>query len=138
MEQNAELVAYVKQMFAIFETGDVSAIDGILSREKDVLGIGSDPREWWAGDALREAFLTQIPEMHGAGMRFEPGDVQAFSEGTVGWVANQPTVKLPDGGEIPMRFTGVCHREDGAWKMVQFHLSVGAMNEETLGEELTV
>ena len=37
-----------------------------------------------------------------------------------------------------MRFSGVFHQEDGAWKMVQFHLSIGAMNEESIGEELPV
>ena len=138
MERNDELAAYVTQMFGLFETGDVAAMDDMLSREKGVIGIGSDPREWWIDDALREAFLAQVPMMHGAGLRFEPGDVEAYSEGSVGWIANQPTLTMPDGGGVPMRFTGVFHEEDGAWKMVQFHLSIGAMNEESIGEELPV
>jgi hypothetical protein len=123
----------------VFNTGGVSIVGDFVSTEEDVLGIGTDPREWWAGsEAFRAAWNTQLPEMHAAGLRFEPGDIQAFSEGSIGWFADQPTLKMPDGGEVPMRLSGVCRQEDGAWKMVQFHLSIGMLNEEALGEELTI
>ena len=41
---------------------------------------------------------------------------------------------LEDGTEIPTRSTAVFHREDGEWKMVQGHKSVGVSNEELFGE----
>jgi hypothetical protein len=126
-------------MYERFNAGDASAIDDFLSTEEDSQGIGTDPREWWAGaDAVRAAWNTQVPEMHAAGMRFEPGDIQAFSEGSVGWFAHQPTLRMPDGSELLARATGVCRRENGVWKMVQFHFSLGMMNEEVLGQELTI
>jgi hypothetical protein len=138
MQRDAELTAYLTRMYDVFNTGDVSKVDVFLAQEEGILGVGTDPREWWAGAALRQAFVTQPPEMHAAGLRFEPGDLQGYSEGSVGWFADQPTLITPDGGEVPMRLTGVCHQEDGTWKMVQFHLSIGMMNEEALGEELTI
>lgn len=139
MKRNAELAAAIGHMYEVFNTGDASTINDFVSAETDILGIGTDPREWWAGsDAFRAAWNTQPAEMHAAGLRFEPGDIQAFSEGSVGWFADQPTLHTPNGGGVPMRLTGVYHQEDGAWKMVQFHLSIGAMNEESIGEELTV
>jgi len=139
MERNADLARQLSGLYEVFNTGDASKIDEFLSSEADILGVGTDPREWWAGsDAFRQAFNTQPAEMHAAGLRFESADLQAFSEGSVGWFADQPTLKLPDGGGVPMRLTGVCHQEDGNWKMVQFHLSIGAMNEESIGEELTI
>jgi hypothetical protein len=140
MDRNANLASYLGRMYERINAGDVfSTADDYLSIAEDSLGIGTDPREWWAGaDALRAAWNTQLPEMHRAGIRFEPGDIQAFSEGSVGWFAHQPTLKMPDGGELPARVTGVCHRENGAWKLVQFHFSIGVLNEEALGQELTI
>jgi hypothetical protein len=138
MQRNAELAEYLTRLYALFATGDVSLADELLSSEADILGVGTDPREWWLGDAFRDAARTQPAEMHAAGLRFEPGEVLACSEGSIGWFADQPTLKLPDGGDVPMRLTGICRQEDGAWKMVQLHLSIGIMNEEALGEELTI
>lgn len=139
MERNADLAAQIERMYDVFNTGDASGVESFLSSADEVLGVGTDPREWWAGsEAFRAAWSTQPAEMHAAGLHFEAGDIQAISEGSVGWFADQPTLKMPDGNGVPMRLTGVCRQEDGAWKMVQFHLSIGAMNEESIGEELTI
>jgi len=120
MELNSELVAYLGRMYERVNSGDVSAMEEFLSTEEGSLGVGTDPREWWAGaDAVRAAWSNQIPEMYAAGIRFEPGEIQAFSEGTVGWFAHQPSVKMPDGGEMAARMTGVCRQEQGAWRIVQ-------------------
>ena len=47
-------------------------------------------------------------------------------------------VKLPDGTAISMRSTLVFHRENGEWKLVQQHNSVGIPNEEVVGKALPV
>ncbi len=138
MQRDADLAGLLSQLYAMFESGDPSTAANFISSEKDVLGIGTDPNEWWVGEAVFRAINAQVPEMHGAGMRFQEGDVQALSEGSVGWIADQPRLKVPDGGEVPMRLTSVWHREAGTWKIVQFHISIGAANEEALGEDLTV
>jgi hypothetical protein len=138
MQRDAELAEYVAKFYTVFNTGDVTSLGDFVSRDHGILGIGTDPREWWIGEDVIRAFQTQPPEMHAAGLRFDSGEVHAYREGSVGWLADQPTLKLPDGGEVPMRLTAVCHQEDGAWKMVQFHLSIGIANEEALNEELTV
>ena len=46
-----------------------------------------------------------------------PGDPQAYSEGDVGWVADRPKFRLPDGTELPVRMSIVFAKEDGQWKM---------------------
>ena len=46
-------------------------------------------------------------------------------------------VVFGDGSTTTLRFTGVLHLEDGIWRFVQSHLSVGATNEETIGYEMT-
>ncbi len=138
MQRDSDLAGRLSQLYAMFESGDPSTAPNFVSGEKDILGIGTDPSEWWLGEAVFRAMNVQVPEMHGAGMRFQQGNVQAFSEGSVGWIADQPTLKLPDGSVVPMRLTSVWHQEADTWKMVQFHMSIGAANEEALGEELTV
>lgn len=90
-----------------------------------------------AGENLRKAFKAHLPEMHAAGMRFRQGSIQAHSEGSVGWAADQPALVLPDGNEVPMRLTSVWRQEADTWKMVQFHLSIGIPNQAALGENLT-
>jgi hypothetical protein len=42
-------------------------------------------------------------------------------------------LRLPDGGELPFRITCVLHREEGEWKFVQSHASIGVANEQTVG-----
>lgn len=138
MQRDMALEQVLKHTLAVFNTGDVSGIDALVSREQRVLRIGTDPREWWVDEAVFGAFRAQVPEMHAAGRRFEVGDVHAYSEGCVGWVAARPTLKLPNGGEVMMRFTGVYRQEGGAWKLVQLHLSIGVASEEALGEALTI
>ena len=76
--------------------------------------------------------------MNAAGLQFLAGNIQAHSEGSVGWFADQPTLKMADGSEAPARITGVFRREEGAWKLVQFHFSVGVQNEEALSTEVTI
>jgi ketosteroid isomerase-like protein len=139
MERIGELAAQIRRWYDAFNMADIPRLDDFLSAENGILGIGTDPREWWAGsDAVRAAWSAQLPEMQAAGMRFQPGDLQAFSEESVGWFADQPTLRLPDGSEVPARLTGVCRQENGTWKMIQFHFSFGVMNEEAIGEELTI
>ena len=60
-------------------------------------------------------------------------DLDAFVEGTVGWVSVRLIWTLEDGTEIPTRWTAVFHQEDDEWKMVQAHTSVGVPNEELFG-----
>jgi hypothetical protein len=60
-----------------------------------------------------------------AGASIEPGDVKAFQEGTVAWLADQPTLTTPDGMRVSARITAVFLREDDDWKIVQSHFSMG-------------
>jgi hypothetical protein len=40
-------------------------------------------------------------------------------------MAGRVKFTLPDGSTVPARVTGVAHRENGNWKIVQSHTSVG-------------
>jgi SnoaL-like protein len=62
-----------------------------------------------------------------------PRNLEAFVEGSVGWVSGWVVWILGDGREVPTRWTAVFHREGDDWKMVQAHTSVGVPNEELFG-----
>jgi hypothetical protein len=134
MEQSVELRDVMLGFYEALASGDLSFLDRHISTAGEVRGIGTDPDEWWAGGHLLEVWKEQIEAMGGS-MPLAAGDPEAYSEGSVGWVADRPILKTPD-GDVPLRFTAVFRREDGAWKIVQSHGSLGVANEESFGENL--
>jgi hypothetical protein len=137
MKPSAELRALVQRSYAALASGDVSFYDQHLSRQDGVLIIGSDPNEWWADqETISRVFKAQVCEM--GGITIVGSDPLAYSEGSVGWIADRPRFRLPDGTEIPIRNTAVFVREEGAWKLVQQHISIGVPNQEVMGQDLTV
>jgi hypothetical protein len=69
---------------------------------------------------------------------FEFGSVEAWKEGSVGWVAARGRGTNAEGDEwVPERFTAVLHEEGAYWRVVQWHTSVGVSNLEAFGNELT-
>jgi ketosteroid isomerase-like protein len=137
MDQSSELKQAMLGFYQALSDGDAPAIERLISREAGVLNIGTDPEEWWAGhDTVAGVFKTQMEEM-GGGFPIEAGDPQAYAKGDVGWVADRPKLKLPD-GEVPFRITTVFQKEGGEWRIVLNHASFGVKNEEALGQELTI
>jgi ketosteroid isomerase-like protein len=133
VERSDELRELVLRLYDAIDSGDRAFLDRYSSRDPGARMIGTDPREWWSGPRAHEVFMEQLDALGGR-MPLKPGDPEAYVEGSVGWVADQPVLLLPDGGELPFRQTFVLHREDGEWKFVQSHASVAVANEETVGE----
>jgi ketosteroid isomerase-like protein len=137
MEHSDELRDLTLRFYEATATGDLSFIDRHVSRQEGALFVGTDPNEWWEGfGALREAMRAQSEAM--GGMQIVAGQLQAYGEGSVGWVIDRDaSFRLPDGREIPFRSTLVFRREDGEWKLVHLHSSIGVKNEEIFGEDVT-
>jgi SnoaL-like domain len=111
-----------------FSAGDVASFAQGITSGNDALIIGTGPQEWLEGRetwiAGYQGQIAAIPEI-----RMEPGDPRGYAEGALGWVADRPTFVLPDGATIPARVTAVLRLEDGAWKFVNAHFSVGVPDE---------
>ena len=137
MEHSDELRDLTLRFYEAATTGDLSFFDRHVSRQEGVVFVGTDPGEWWEGfEALREAIRAQSEAM--GGMQIVPGQLRAYSEGNVGWVIDRDaSFRVPDGPEIPFRSTVVFRREDGEWKLVHGHSSIGVRNEEMFGEDAT-
>lgn len=135
IQPSTELMDVMTRWYTSFSSGDNDALEEILSHEPALLTIGTDPAEWIMGfDAIAPLYREQIGAV--GGVRIEAGPIMAFSVGDVGWVADRPLITLPDGTSFTMRSTLVFQRENGAWKLVQQHNSVGVTNEELVGKAL--
>jgi ketosteroid isomerase-like protein len=139
MEHSEELRDLTLRFYKASATGDLSFFDRHVSRKEGAQFISTDSNEWWeALEALREAARTQSEAMEGGGLQIVGGQPQAYSEGNVGWsIDRNASFRLPDSTQIPFRNTGVFRREDGEWKLVHGHTSIGVRSEGLFGEDLT-
>ena len=102
-----------------------------------MLVVGTDPAEWWDNpDDLLRALQQQSAELQGAVATVSHSE--GWVEGDIGWGAVKADIVFPGGPAVMMRITAMMARRSGGWKIVQFHGSVGAANEEVVGKELTV
>jgi ketosteroid isomerase-like protein len=134
MERSDEIREVIERYYRAAQAGYGEDASAFVSKLEGVVAIGSDPDEWWDGQVYNATMRAQAEAMGGS-IPIYPGDIQAFREGSVGWVVDRPTFRF-DGFEVPARVSAVLHEEDGGWKIVHLHLSVGVSNEEALGEEL--
>jgi hypothetical protein len=137
MEHPEELRDLTLRLYEAEATGDISFVERHYSRQDGAVYIGSDPNEWWEGlESFLEAMRAQSEAM--GGMQIVSGQLQAYREGSVGWsIDRDASFRLPDGTEIPFRNTCVFHQENGEWKFIHGHTSIGVRNEELFGENLT-
>ncbi len=137
MNRSDGVAQATKAIFRALDLGDADAFSSAMSRSADFIGIGTDPNEWWVGSAGPESVIrAQLGE---AGGRFpiEADEPIAYESGDLGWSATMAQLKMPEVPAVGTRLTCVFWREDGAWKLVHFHFSIGVANEEALGVELT-
>ncbi len=130
-ERSPAIEKFVRQMVEAFERGDIAFFERTTSHEPGTLDIATDPDEWAEGyDAfvqLERDMMQGQPSIDS--LRLE--EVAAFAEGSVGWGAGRGYLEI-QGMRIPFRTTVVVHQEDGEWKAVQSHASIGVPNAEML------
>jgi hypothetical protein len=136
MEPSTELKTLYGRICDAQSSGDHTFFERLFSKKEGVLAIGTDPTEWWVGHGtISKIFEAQLKEA--GGFEIIQDIPLAHADGAVGWVAGRPTLKFPDGTEIPFRLTVVFQREPDGWKIVQWHSSVGISNEDLIGKTLT-
>ncbi len=136
MQPSPELREIITGWFTSVASGDSSWADRHISRSAGVRLIGTDPSEWLAGAEVAAFLKEEVRAMAGV-VQVAPGETEAFVEGTVGWGVARPTLTMPGGMEVHPRWGAVFHREEGEWKLVQLHASVGVSNAELFGMEVT-
>lgn len=132
MERSPELEHLTRELYDAVSNADASFFERRLSRSESCVVVGTEPQEWWddAAGAL-EAIRRQMRTVGGA-VDLVAGEVRAYREGDVGWVADRPTLRAGS-VEAACRHTSVFLRENGEWRIVQHHFSIGVANEQVFG-----
>jgi ketosteroid isomerase-like protein len=126
----------VDQLYDTFASGDSTVWTSRTA--DDVIGIGSDPDEWWEGQSVVASIVSaQVRQMSEAGARLVADDPRIYEHGDVVWSVDRPVLHLGDGVKVPMRVTLIAVVEEGTLRLKHFHYSVGAVNEEVFRQELT-
>ncbi len=122
MESSESLRRFVLEYYAAVNSRDEAALKERSAMVPEAAMIGTDSGEWFiGGDAVQAAFAQQFVEY--GDTVFEPGEVIACAHGDAGWFLNRPIVVWRD-QRFECRASGTALRIDGAWKMVQTHLSM--------------
>jgi hypothetical protein len=133
MEPAPKLRDLTRRIAQAIGEGDVAFLECHISRQAGTAFLGTDPDEWWTDLAgLWHALMAQRE----AGVTFTPGDPVAYQEGKIGWAVDHQMRFHVGEQEGPFRMTVVYRREDGVWKMVHFHSSIGVPNADAIGVEL--
>jgi ketosteroid isomerase-like protein len=130
LERSPEIEQVLRDRVDALARSDIDEIERRTSRDACALFIGSDASEWAEGhDEIMRGFRDLSP----GGDRINVGldDVTAFREGSVGWAASRGYFES-DGKRVPVRSTAVFHQEDGEWKTVQVHVSIGVPDERIM------
>ena len=131
MSRPSDVADVVRAFYDAYAARDIDAIERMSSDDENAVAIGTDPNEWWTGGQnIKEAMREQLAAGE---LGLKPGDPNIGQAGDVAWFADRPAFVLPGGEEIPCRLTGVLRREDGEWKLVQSHCSIGVPNTQAFG-----
>lgn len=123
MERSTDVEAFAERMYELMRAGDGDTLAALIADE-GALFVGTDAEEWWdTPEASKAAFREQM-EASG-GFDIHAGGVVGYVDGDVGWLADQPVMRIGE-HEMTMRMTGVVRRDGDGWAIVQGHLSVAA------------
>lgn len=127
MQVSAEIRDAVLAFYHGVTNKEIERFDEIVSGDPATLVIGTAPGEW----------VTERPRLRfgfqAEGLRVEAGQrPTGYQEGTMGWFTDEPSFILPDGSAFRTRLSAVLRQEDGRWKVVHMHWSVGVPDEEVV------
>jgi adenylate cyclase len=118
-----ELAGLARALYAAMGSGQPSEVEAFYSLSPHAVFLGSERSEFWTDSAQHNRDVR--PFWDHPGNLVTPGDLLAFTCGEVGWIVDRPTFQLASGEQFDTRLTVVLHREDGAWRIVHTHSSVG-------------
>ncbi len=122
-----EVRAVLDQLIDAQNAGDAERTRLLLSERPDAIHIGTDAEEWWTSKRLVDAVAAAGD---GDDIRGAAEDIDVHVQGDVAWAEGRGRFTNESGGERPVRMTAVLVRENGQWKVVQSHASIGVPNSD--------
>lgn len=128
LKASDEVGGAMLQFYESLSAKDVASFDRLVSEDPATLVIGTAPGEWVTErDRLRFGFEAE-------GLAIEAGGRPAgYQQGEMGWFVDEPTYTFPDGSRMRTRLTAVLLLEQGDWRIVHMHVSVGVPDDEVVG-----
>ena len=117
MEESEEIKTLIREAGEANIQGNIEFWEKHISKNKNVMIYGTAPGEGIKGyDTIISTLKAELSVMKPISFTIE--HLEAFSEGTVGWFLIRATSFYSNGTELPVRTSGVMHKEDGIWKAV--------------------
>jgi hypothetical protein len=129
MKRCMELKNLVLQLYSALSQGSSTNLaEELFSKEQGFLAIGAGPGEWWQDSRIiTEAYQVRL---NAGRSEVTVTNMEAYQEGTAGWVVGRLVLKTPGGDIIPVRHTYIFTQENGEWKIIHAHYSLDVINEK--------
>jgi SnoaL-like domain len=124
MAPSTEIRDTVLEFYRRMLAGEADAANDLISRDPALVFIGSAGE--WVDDQATLRSGTQVP---GEGVVAGSNPV-AYTDGDMGFFADQPTWQFADGTTVEMRLSAVLRREAPGWRVVHVHMSVAVPDNE--------
>jgi adenylate cyclase len=134
VRRSPEVEAVFRRLWRAFVEGSEAAFRNLLSNDAGFRIILSADENWYAGPDLAPMFAERGRLMDVERLEFER--LEAYEKDDVGWVAAEVTVTMRSGRSATFRTTTALIVEDGMWKAIQIHTSVGVPQADVFGVEL--
>ena len=127
--EQAEAIAVVDGFFRAMDTQDLDWIRRHVATDADMVNIGTESDEYWiGGDVMHAETETMFRTMTGYRAELRDRHLSLSRSGDVAWFAHRMDARIDYGDRSvsleDARFTGVMERRDGAWVLVQTHVSI--------------
>jgi len=120
----------IEETLEALNAGDAARLRSMLSERHDGAHIGTDAEEWETSNQVVDA----VAAAGGADdIQVVADDIGIHIQGDVARAEGHGRFTRADGGERPARMTWVLIRENGQWKFVQSHASIGVPIADTSG-----
>jgi hypothetical protein len=130
VERAPDVEQLLRDLMERAKAGNGDGVAELFAPGANTLLVGSEPGDWYPGSEPTITHLRDSLEKYG-GVPFEPEAPLGWSEGTVGWFADRPTIVFPQ-VSVPIRITGVATKGVDGWRIVQIHFSAGIADEPLL------
>jgi ketosteroid isomerase-like protein len=128
-ESQDEIRKVIDEGTQALNAGDAVRLRTMLSLRPDAVHIGTAAEEWETSEQALDAIALE----GGSDIQAVVDDIGIHVQGDTAWAEARGRFTRADGAERAVRVTYVLIREDGGWKVVQSHASIGVPNSETFG-----
>lgn len=122
-------------MWKAFLSQTEKPLFNIVSDDPSVRMILASDDQWYIGGSTVASVLAQRSKLLGL-QRVEFDRIEAYEAGDFGWAAAELTTAIGDNEPVVFRNTASFILDEGVWRLVQIHTSIGVPQADVYGIEL--